>query len=80
MDFDEMLESCRSVTAIHMKNIHSDLNIAYCPSMSREAVVEVLNNLLTVTSTKTLTMGPMLLAKLTDEDKAIATSKGWALK
>ena len=36
-------------------------------------------SLKTVTSTKTLTMGADNLAKLTDEDKAIATNKGWTL-
>lgn len=39
----------------------------------------ILNNLATVTETQTLTMGTTNLAKLTDEQKAIATSKGWVL-
>ena len=33
----------------------------------------------TVTSTKTLYLGSTNLSKLTDEDKAIATNKGWTL-
>jgi hypothetical protein len=31
------------------------------------------------TTTKTLTLGSTNLAKLTDEEKAIATNKGWTL-
>lgn len=47
--------------------------------LDREALLVILNNLSTVTSTRTLTMGSTLLAKLTDEDKTIATNKGWTL-
>ena len=39
----------------------------------------VINGLQTVTSTKTLTLGSTNLAKLTDEEKQIATNKGWTL-
>ena len=53
--------------------------ISASTKFTREALVEILNNLATVTSTQTLTMGSTNLAKLTDEDKAIATGKGWTL-
>ena len=56
-----------------------NFNISSSTLFTREALVEILNNLATVTSTKTLTMGSTNLAKLTDEDKAIATNKGWTL-
>lgn len=68
-----------AVTAIHLRNIKVRLDISSPRNLTREAIVEVLNNLATVTSTKTLTMGETNLAKLTDEDKAIATNKGWTL-
>ena len=68
-----------AVTAIHLKNIKVSLDISDPRNLTREAIVEVLNNLSTVTSTQTLTMGSTNLAKLTDEDKAIATNKGWTL-
>ena len=45
----------------------------------RESIVKVLNNLQSITTTQTLTLGSTLLAKLTDEDKKIATDKGWTL-
>lgn len=68
-----------AVTAIHLRNIKVSLDISNPKNLTREAIVEVLNNLATVTSTQTLTMGSTNLAKLTDEDKAIATNKGWTL-
>lgn len=68
-----------AVTAIHLRNIKVSLDIYSAKNLTREAIVEVLNNLATVTSTQTLDMGSTNLAKLTDEDKAIATNKGWTL-
>ena len=59
-----------------MTNIGSDLNISASTRYERSDLLVILNNLKTVTSTKTLTMGATNLAKLTDEDKAIATGKG----
>lgn len=47
---------------------------------TREALVVVLNNLGTPTSTQTLTLGSTNLAKLTEEDIAIATEKNWTLQ
>ena len=48
-------------------------------SMEHDAIVVLLNNLATVTTTQTLTMGADKLALLSDEEKAIATNKGWTL-
>ena len=47
--------------------------------LEHDALVVVLNNLGTVTSTQTLTLGATKLALLSDEEKAIATNKGWTL-
>ena len=46
---------------------------------SRELFVGLFKSLATITTTKTITLGSKLLAKLTDEDKKIATDKGWTL-
>lgn len=62
-----------------MINIGVNLDIHYSTKFTREALLEIIGNLKTVTSTKKLTMGATNLAKLTEEDKAIATNKGWTL-
>lgn len=71
--------NCRKLKSILMTNIGVSLDITASTRFEREDLVLILNNLKTVTSTKTLYMGATNLAKLTDEDKAIATNKGWTL-
>ena len=39
----------------------------------------VINGLQTVTTTQKLTLGTENLAKLTDDEKKVATDKGWTL-
>lgn len=63
----------------HATGMKVSFNISSSTKFTREALVEILNNLATVTTTQTLTMGATNLAKLTDSDKAIATDKGWTL-
>ena len=57
------------------------LNLTGCNGLSREVLVDILNNLadLTGETSLNLIMGATLLAKLTDADKAIATQKNWTL-
>lgn len=71
--------SCSSLKSVLMTNIGVSLNISTSIQFERSDLLVILNNLKTVTSTKTLTMGATNLAKLTDEDKLIATNKGWTL-
>ena len=71
-----MFDRCTNLKSILMTNIGTDLNISASTQFERTDLVTILNNLKTVTSSKTLTMGATNLAKLTDEDKAIATNKG----
>ena len=74
-----MFYGCDHLEEIHMINIGVDLDIHFSTLFTREALLEIIGNLKTVTSTKKLKMGETNLAKLTDEDKAIATNKGWSL-
>lgn len=75
-----MLNGCSSLEAIHMININANLDIHYSTKFTSEALLEIIGNLKPQTSgNKTLTMGSTNLAKLTDEDKATATNKGWTL-
>ena len=73
---DNTFYNCSKLTEIHMKGIKTGFNISYSTLFTREALVEILNNLARLSSSKTLTMGETNLAKLTDEDKTIATRKG----
>lgn len=75
-DFGQMFFFCPNLKSILMTNIGADLNISDSTKFEREDLLIILNNLKTVTSATTLTMGATNLAKLTDEDKAIATNKG----
>lgn len=70
---------CYKLTAIHMTGMAVSFSLKDCIALEEAALVEVLNNLATVTTAQTLTLGTNLLAKLTDEEKAIATNKGWTL-
>ena len=78
-NMNNIFASCSSLKSILMTNIGVSLNISASTLFDREDLVLILNNLKTVTTTKTLTMGSTNLAKLTDEDKLIATNKGWTL-
>ena len=52
-----------------------------CRLLEHENILEILTNLkdLTGKTAKTLTLGSINLAKLSDEEKAIATNKNWTL-
>ena len=78
-NMSDMFIYCSSLETIHMLNIGTNLDIHYTTKFTREALIEIIGNLKTVTRTKRLTMGATNLAKLTDEDKTIATNKGWSL-
>lgn len=79
-NMSSMLNYCNNLEEIHMININANLDIHYSTKFTREALLEIIGNLKAQTSgNKKLTMGSTNLAKLTDEDKAIATNKGWTL-
>ena len=77
---DYMFNYCPNLEAIHMHGMKVSFRIDHSTKFTREALVEILNNLATVTTSPILTIGLTNLAKLTDADKAIATGKGWKLE
>ena len=79
-DMSRMFTGCSNLTAVSILNIGTSLNISASTKFTREALLEIIGNLKTVSVTRTLTMGSTNLAKLTDDDKAIATNKGWTLE
>ena len=80
VDMSDTFRDCSSLEEIHMTGMKVSFNISASTKFTRAALVEILNNLATIiTSTYKIKMGATNLAKLTDEDKAIATNKGWKL-
>ncbi|MBE6299803.1 MAG: hypothetical protein E7083_05635 [Bacteroidales bacterium] len=63
------------------KGFKAKLNLTGCNGLSREVLLDIINNLadLTGEASLNLIMGSTLLAKLKDADKAIATQKNWTL-
>ena len=59
------------------------LNLSTCPALTHDSLMNVINNLYDIASIgvqpQKLQLGSTNLAKLTDEEKAIATNKGWSL-
>lgn len=78
-NMNNMFSGCSNLEEIHMYGMKEKFNISASTKFTESALVEILNNLATVSTTKTLTMGATNLAKLTAEEIAIATDKGWTL-
>ena len=60
----------------------SGLNLTNCRSLEKESIVDMLNKLADVTAetdTYTLALGATNLAKITAEEVAIGTNKGWTI-
>lgn len=76
-----MFYRCTSLTDLGgFTGLKVNLDLSPCPELSHESLLNVINKAADVTaSPKTLTLGSTNLAKLSDEEKAIATSKGWTL-
>ena len=60
-------------------NFKASLNLSECTKLTHDSLMVVINGLQTVTTTQKLMLGSTNLAKLTDEEKKVATDKGWTL-
>lgn len=72
--------NCSSLKEFLPTGLKVSFDLSSSTAFERENLVTVLNNLGTPTTTQTLTIGSTNLAKLTEEDIAIATQKNWTLK
>ena len=72
---------CRSLEEVHMFGMKVNFDISSSTKFTREALLEIINNCqdLTGQTSHKIQMGSTNLAKLTDEDKLIATNKNWTL-
>ena len=67
-----------TLETVKIKNLSADIDAHYCTNLTKESLLYMFNNANTVDS-GTITLGSTLLAKLTDDEIAIATSKGWTV-
>ncbi len=81
--YDALYNSSSLTTLGGFGAIKANFYLSYSPNLTVESIMNVITqaadlNSLGITG-KTLTLGSTNLAKLTDEQKAVATSKGWTL-
>ena len=77
-DFTQCFKNCKALKTVKLFNISANIDFSASTVFEREDIINIFNNLASVGG-KTLTLGETNLAKVTDEDKAIATNKGWTL-
>ena len=68
-----------SLQEIHCYGMKVRFDISASTLFTESALVEILNNLATISTTQTLVMGTTNLNKLSADEQAIATNKGWTL-
>lgn len=85
-NYSNVFLGCYALTnIINISNIKlTGLSFNDCKQLNHNSLIKILNALYDYasegsTATYTLTLGATNLAKLTDEEKAIATNKGWTL-
>lgn len=72
--------ACFSLTDITGNpNLKTSFTFSDCTKLTHDSLMVVINGLQTVTTTQKLTLGTTNLEKLTDEEKKVATDKGWTL-
>ena len=80
MTFSSWFSKCSALTNITFAGeIGNDINFSDCPLLSKDSILNIISVLIETTTKKTLSLGATNLAKLTDEEKAVATEKGWTL-
>lgn len=70
-----------ALSKLHFTDIHGSLDVSVSTKFTREALLEIIGNLRDMTGSTplTLTLGATNLAKLTEEDIALATEKNWTV-
>ena len=77
---DDTFTSCRSLENVYFKGtINVDIAMNGCQKLTVTSLLSLLNALCENAQGLTCKIGTKNLAKLTDEQKAIATNKGWEL-
>lgn len=83
--FTNTFTDCRALENVtFVGEIGQNLNMSACTKLTHDSLMNIIGCLYDYvsngeTTTRTLTIGTENLSKLTDEEKAIATQKGWTL-
>ena len=78
-DFNLMFNACFMLKNLEIRSISEELDLSTNMFISHESLLYLLNNLATVSQTL-LKLGEQNLARLTEQEKEIATNKGWRLE
>ena len=75
-----LFNNCTSLTTITGNpRFKVSLDLSICTQLTHDSLMVVINGLQEVTTAQTLTLGTANLAKLTEDEKKVATDKGWTL-
>ena len=78
-NFSNMFEGCSKLTSIGMYGFTRSIDISKT-ALGHDAIIAFLNQAGTAyNSSQKITLGSTKLALLSNEEKAIATNKGWTL-
>ena len=81
IDITQMFYDCPSLTHLQApQNISTrtgTLDVSDSPLLTHESLMSIINNLAVVSKKQSFKLGPTNFAKLTDEEIAIGTQKGW---
>ena len=78
-NFYNIFNGCKNITSIGMYGFTTGINITQT-ALEHDAIVAFLNQAgIPINSSQKITLGSTKLALLSDEEKAIATNKGWTL-
>ena len=78
-DFTQTWDGCRALVNLGgFGAIKQYIDLSYSPNLTVESLMNVINQASTVEG-KIMQFGPTNLAKLSDEQKSVATQKGWTL-
>jgi len=78
---DTTFTSCKQLSYVRFSGtINVDIYMNGCPKLTVDSLLSLLNALADGVTDKTCKIGSTNLAKLTEEQKAIATDKGWTLE
>ena len=80
-NYNGMLTGCSNLERVIFEGAIGKigLNLSGSPKLDHESLMSVINCLAPTSTAMTVTLGATNLAKLTDDEKAIATEKGWTL-